>query len=83
MKHICATLICICTAILHCGCKSLEKAVRHEQERKVREIVHEEVPVVVRHQIGDWAIKVLPYGLAPLVGGGVLLHKRKKNGSST
>ena len=77
MMQMCVMLMCV-TLIGVTGCRTLERTIRHEQERKVREIVHEEVPVVVRNQIGDWALRYAPWALIPAAGGAGMLHKRKR-----
>jgi len=53
------------------GCSTIERAARHEHERKVREIVREEVPVIVHEEAGRIGLKVLlPWALIPAVGVG-------------
>lgn len=69
----------LCCLALTCGCKSMERAVRHEWERKVAEVVHEEVPVIVRQSIGDLLLQLAPWALGPLgLGGGAILMARKR-----
>ena len=61
------------------GCRTVERAVRHEQERKVREIVREEVPLIVHEEAGRLGLRALPWALGPTgLGAGLLFVKKRR-----
>jgi hypothetical protein len=69
--------------LLATGCVNLEQAIRHEREEEVRQIVREEVPVIVEESIGRLAMRLAPWLLGPTgvlaVVGAKVAHKKRKN----
>ena len=73
-------LVVACIAVA--GCRTIERTMRREHERQIREVVRAEVPVIVDESIGRLATRLMPWLLGPtglLAGGGIIAARKRKN----